>query len=128
MPEGEHARARRSWIAFVVVVAFAFVLSVLAYTGRLLPKVFEADKEIHFVIAGLLAFFLDRATGARSLKWNAGLLAVFAADELLQRFSVNRSSSIADYAADVAGVVAFTALARVWSKARRAKPTDDVAK
>jgi hypothetical protein len=101
---------------------------VLAYAGRLPSEFFEADKPIHFVVAGLLASSLDRATGARSLKWVAALVVVFAIDEVAQRLSVNRSSSILDFAADVGGVVCFTTVARWLSKARRAKPADDVAK
>lgn len=125
MPEGEHTR--RWWIAFAVVALFAVTLSVLAYSGRLSQDFFQADKQIHFAIAGLLAFTLDRATGARSLRAAIALLAVFAVDELTQRLSVNRSSTFGDYAADAAGVLLFTGLSRLLSKARRAKPADDVA-
>src|SRR5687767_5593440 len=120
MAEGEHARGW--WIAFGAVAALAVVVTVLAYSGRLPPRFFEADKHIHFAAAGMLAFTLDRATRGRSLRWPAMLLVLFAVDEIAQRLSVHRSSTFGDYAADVAGVVAFTALSRVISKARRAKP------
>lgn len=115
MAEGEHAR--RWWIAFAGVAAFAIGLSAFAYAGRLPPEFFEADKAIHFGIAGALAFCLDRATGARSLKWMLALLLLFALDEVAQRLSVHRSSNLGDYAADVAGVLSCTALSRLWSKA-----------
>ena len=128
MAEGE--RTWPWWVGFGAVVTFASTLSVLAYAGRLPPELFEADKAIHFTIAGLLAFFLDRATRARSLKWIVALLVLFGLEELAQRWSPNRSSSIADYAADLAGVVIFTSLSRIAfrSKARGTNAADDVAK
>lgn len=125
MAEGEHARGW--WIAFALACVSTCVLSGFAYAGRLPPAFFTADKEIHFTVAGTLAFLLDRATGARSFRWILGLLAVFAADEIMQRFSINRSSNFADYAADLAGVLVFVTGSRLFSKARRAKPADDVA-
>jgi hypothetical protein len=115
------------WVGFGVTAAFALFLTVLAYAGRLPPELFERDKAIHFGIAGLLAFFLDRATGARSVKFGVALLLLFGVEELAQGFSVYRTSSIADYAADVAGVVVFSGLSRALSKSRRANATHDVA-
>lgn len=123
----ERERTWKWWIAFAAVAAFAFALTAFAYAGQLPGQFFERDKPVHFAIAGLLAFCLDRATGARSLKWILALLVVLAIEEYTQRFSVHRSSSFLDYAADVAGVACLTALSRVLSKPARAKSADDVA-
>ena len=122
MAEGEHAR--RWWIAFAAVCAIAIWMSWRAYHDDV-PDAFRAyDKVAHFCFAGAFAFTLHRATGRL---WPlAVLLVVFGIDELAQMASIYRTSSIADYAADVAGVVVFTLLARI-SKTRRAKPADDVA-
>ena len=124
MAEGEHTR--RWWIAFAAVTAAAVLMSWRAYHDDV-PDFFRAyDKVVHFFFAGAFAFTLHRATGRRSLWPIAALLVVFGIDELAQMASIYRTSSIADYAADVAGVVVFTLLARI-SKTRRAKPADDVA-
>jgi hypothetical protein len=123
------ARGERTWpwwVGFGATTALALTLSVLAYAGVLPPRFFQADKAIHFSIAGLFALFLYRATRARSL-WPIGaLLVVFALEETAQLLSVHRSASIYDYAADVAGVIAFTTLGWI-SKTRGAKSADDIA-
>lgn len=128
MADGE--RTGKWWLGLGVVATFALVLTAFAYAGRLSSALIEADKAIHFTVAGLLAFFLHRATAPRSTRWIIALLAVIGAEEIAQRLSVNRSSSIFDYAADVAGVVVFVSASRRFfgSKAGRTKPTDDVAK
>jgi hypothetical protein len=124
MAEGE--RTWPWWIGFGVVCALALGFTWNAYHDRV-PDLFRNyDKVVHFSFAGALAFFLHRATGRRSLWPVAVLLVVFGVEELAQMASVHRTSSITDYAADVAGVVVFTMLARI-SKPARAKPADDVA-
>jgi hypothetical protein len=124
MAEREHAR--RWWLAFAAVSALAIWMSWRAYHEDV-PEAFRAyDKVVHFLFAGAFAFTLHRATGRRSLWPNAALLVVFGLDELAQMSSIHRTASFGDYAADVAGVVVFTMLARI-SKTARAKPADDVA-
>jgi hypothetical protein len=124
MAEGE--RTWHWWAGFMAVAIVALYLTWRAYHEDL-PDLFRAyDKIIHFTVAGSFAFFLHRATRRRSLWPVAGLLAIFGLEELAQILSVHRTASFGDFAADVAGVVAFTLLARI-SVPRRAKPADDVA-
>ena len=122
----ERERTWPWWIGFAAVSALALWFTWRAYHDDV-PDLFRAyDKAVHFSFAGGLAFFLHRATGRRSLWPVFGLLVVFGAEEIAQRASIHRTSSILDYAADVGGVVVFTLLARI-SKPARAKPADDVA-
>jgi hypothetical protein len=122
----ERERTWPWWVAFAVVSAVALWFSWNAYHDDV-PDLFRTcDKLVHFTFAGAFAFTLRRATARRSLWPIVGLLVVFGLEELAQRASVYRTSSILDYAADVVGVVVFTALASI-SKPARAKPADDVA-
>jgi hypothetical protein len=134
MAEGESTWPWR--IGFVAVGCLALWLTWRAYHEALPDFMRDYDKIVHFTIGGLLAFFLDGAVGRRSLvvrghaisASSVVLLVIFGAEELAQRWSVHRTASFADYAADVAGVVVLTWLSRRLSEALRAKPADDVAK
>lgn len=122
----ERERTWPWWIAFGAVAALASWFTWRAYHD-VVPDLFrDYDKVVHFSFAGAFAFTLRRATARRSLWPIAGLLVVFGIEEVAQGASVHRTSSILDYAADVVGVVLFTALASI-SKPARAKPADDVA-
>ncbi|MDB4935321.1 MAG: hypothetical protein JWP87_2293 [Labilithrix sp.] len=116
--------ASRWWIGVFVVVATAAYLSRVAYREGL-PPAFDVfpqfDKVLHFLIAGLLAFFLDGALRRRAAFTAFGFRVPLAAalvlvpagvDELLQRYSMLRTSSIWDFAADVAGVAVLLPLSR----------------
>jgi hypothetical protein len=123
----ERERTWPWWIAFTVVGAAALWFTWNAYHDEV-PDLFRAhDKVVHFTFAGAFAFTLRRATRRKTLWPIAGLLVVFGLEELAQRASIHRTSSILDYAADVLGVVVFTALASI-SKPAGPKPADDVAK
>lgn len=126
----ERERTWPWWIGFGIVGALALWFTWRAYHDDV-PDLFRAyDKAVHFSFAGALAFFLHRATLRRSLWPILALLAIIGAEEIAQRASIHRTSSIFDYAADVAGVVVFTLLARGSarvSKPAGAKPADDVA-
>lgn len=119
-PRARAAQTWPWWLGFLLVSAIALRLSQLAYQDLLPPMFEEADKIIHFTVAGSLAFFLDGALGRRSLRLGpmsvslaaALLLVTFGVEEFLQRFSVHRSASFADYFADVVGVVVLTWLSR----------------
>lgn len=115
------------WIGFALAVALALGLSVGAYTERLPPTLGadgRSDKVIHFVVAGLLVFFLDGALDRRDIARArarlplaaALVLAPAALEEFLQRFSTTRESNLWDFAFDVLGVALFT-----WCSRRLAK-------
>jgi VanZ family protein len=116
--------AWRWWAGVAVVAAFAGYMTLLAYAERL-PDVFRVvpqfDKGVHFTLSGLLAFFLDGALRRRTLFTVAGFGVPLAAvlvlvpagiEEYLQRYATFRTSSIWDFAADVAGVLVLVALSR----------------
>ncbi|MBS2017324.1 MAG: VanZ family protein [Deltaproteobacteria bacterium] len=116
----------RWWAGFAVIVAIAGLGSGIAY-GPGLPDAFgrhQIDKLLHFLLAGLLAFFLDGALGRRALRigaWGVPLAALLVVvptgiEEYLQRFSTERTSSVWDFAADVAGVALFVPLSRRAAK------------
>ena len=116
--------AWRWWTGLLLVAAVAVYLSSLAYAEGL-PQVFRVvpqfDKVVHFTVAGLLASFLDGALGRRALFAGSRLAVPLAAvlvlvpaaiEEYMQRYSTYRTSSIWDFAADLAGVVVLVTLSR----------------
>ncbi|MBX3188060.1 MAG: VanZ family protein [Labilithrix sp.] len=131
-------RASRWWLGFFVITAIGGYLTVIAYVEGL-PDVFRSfahfDKGAHFACAGLLAFFLDGALRRRSFSVFgvsvpvAALVVLVPAgvEEYAQRYATFRTSSLWDFAADVAGVAVFIPLSRragAWAAARspRAEP------
>jgi VanZ family protein len=111
------------WAGFLVVGMACGALSLLGYMEGLPVGITKGgvDKVVHFLAGGLLAFFLDGALRRRMLFKGESysvpvavvvLLIPAAIEEWAQRFSSNRSSSIWDFAADVAGVIVLTALSR----------------
>ena len=121
-------RTRWWWVGFGVVSGAALWLTQRAYREGLpvfLNTIWQADKILHVLIAGLAAFFLDGALARRTaftvarfaVPLAAVLLLVPAAiEECLQSLSPLRNASIGDFAADVVGVALFIRL----SRARRA--------
>jgi VanZ family protein len=120
--------AWRWWTGVFVVLAVAGFLTLLAYREGL-PEIFDAfpqsDKVVHFASAGMLAFFLDGALKRRTLFVIARFAVPLAAiavllpagiEEFLQRYSVHRTSSFFDFAADVAGVTLLLPLSRRCAK------------
>lgn len=112
------------WAGFGLTVAVAGALSTLAYEDRL-PAALDAlpgsDKLLHGTMAGALAFLLDGALGRRGIVVAARRIFPLAAllvllpvgvEELLQRLSPVRSSSIWDYLADCVGVTISLSLPR----------------
>lgn len=114
----------RWWLGFSVIVGIGGFLSLRAYQEGLsdvLELAPQLDKLLHFVLAGLLAFFLDGALRRRTLFTigrlpvplaAVGILVPTAIDEIAQSFTIYRTASVFDYAADVAGVVVFIRLSR----------------
>jgi VanZ family protein len=118
----------RWWLGFGVVVALATMMSALAYTDRIptaFVRVFQYDKGVHFATAGMLAFFLDGALRRRKAFAASGhalplaaviILVPAAIEEYLQRYSQYRTSSIWDFAADLAGVAVLIPLSRLAAR------------
>jgi hypothetical protein len=112
------------WLGFAMVAALALVLTIVAYRvglSDLLDLAPQVDKLLHFSLAGLLVFFLDGALRRRTLVVVAGvaiplapalILVPSGIEEAMQAFAVHRTASVWDYAADVAGVTAFTWVSR----------------
>ena len=120
-------------IGLSMVIGLVVGVSILAY-AQLLPSWIapgNADKVFHFAMGGLLAFFLDGALRRRAA-WRGRfapplssvlVLVALGIDEYLQRFSAVRTSSIWDFAADLAGVAVCTfAARRLFSEAGRSGP------
>jgi hypothetical protein len=121
------------WAGFGGVSAGALWLTQRAYREGLpvfLNTIPLSDKAMHFVIAGLLVFFLDGALARRTIFTIGGLAIPLAAvavlvptgiEECLQStVSALRTSSIWDYAGDVAGVLVFLPLSRRFAPPTRA--------
>ena len=132
-PRARFNPVARFWrVAFVVQLVIVIAIVIGAYLGRL-PTFYRgiphADLFAHAVLFGLLAGFLDGALGHRPLLRRVpGLrlapvlvLTVAAVEEIAQRLSPRRTSSLADYAADVVGVILFVWLAgrvTAWRRSR----------
>ena len=117
-------RLRPSHVGLAIVLVGIVVLVALDDTGHLgwvvrpLTRLPYGDKCGHFLIFGTLAFFAARAFpaprdfGAVPLAV-LGLLALAGLEELSQAFVPTRHCDIWDFAADTAGMAAFSALAAV---------------
>jgi VanZ family protein len=114
----------RWWAGFALVIAIAVYMTRLAYAGDL-PSAFaripQSDKAIHFTVTGMLAFFLDGALRRRMIFRGSafpvplGAVAILVPagiEEYLQRYATLRTSSLWDFAADLAGVVVLVSLSR----------------
>lgn len=100
-------------------------LSLVSYAeGLPFDRVPHLDKAVHFGLGGALAFFLDGVLRRRMLRIGPTAVPLAAAlvlvpagiEEFLQRYSINRTSSFGDFAADVAGVAFFVWLSRRVSR------------
>jgi len=121
---------KRLWlVGFASVASICVVASCLAYGGTLRLEALgvpHIDFVGHLVFMGLLACFADGMLGhravARTVRLGPALvLAAAATDEVLQRFSIHRSSSWSDFVADAIGVTlgAFVAtrITRAYAEA-----------
>ena len=95
----------------VVLIAALAYLGILPTTYKVIP---HADVIGHAVLIGLLAFFLDGMLRFRPVFPDklrtlriapVAVLLVAGLEEIAQRFSPRRTSSIIDFAADVVGVL-----------------------
>ncbi|WP_437520768.1 hypothetical protein WME79_27740 [Sorangium sp. So ce726] len=125
---GRMITARSSQFRLLLCVQLALVAaaSAGAYTGLLptsLPSVPHADLAMHALGFGLLAVCVDGSLGHRPLHrvlpfprlGPALVLAGAGLEELAQGLSPRRTSSLADFAADTAGVLLLSWMAgRIW--------------
>lgn len=109
------------WFGLAGSVIIAAVLSLVSYReGLPFDQMPHLDKMVHFGLGGALAFFLDGVLRRRMLRIGpiaaplAAILVLVPAgiEEFLQRYSINRTSSFGDFAADVLGVSFFVWLSR----------------
>lgn len=126
---------RTLWrIGFSAHFSAIVLVSIVAYAGALprwLGLVPHADKVLHLLGAGALALLLDGALEFRGLVSSDSrfpplgstlVLTLCGVEEILQGFSVHRTSSILDFAADALGVtLAYIASSRLRRTLERAK-------
>jgi polysaccharide biosynthesis protein VpsQ len=120
------------YVSFLFLI-FIIVVIVLADTGSLphwIRAIYDfsnGDKLGHFILFGLLSFFLTRAFlssfPSKPRSWVAlsvGLtLALFIGlEEWSQKFFSARTSDVVDLLASYAGVTTFAFLAVLWRKPR----------
>jgi len=113
-------------------LALVLMITQMAYLG-LLPRGWDlglpgADKLLHFVLFGLLAFWLHLWLGGRRVRGLplAPMLVLGGAslEELCQALSPRRTADLLDLLCDVGGVLLFVALAqRVVRRAPRPRPS-----
>ncbi len=126
---------RTLWrLGFSAHFSAIILVSIVAYAGALprwLGLVPHADKVLHFLGAGVLALLLDGALGFRGLVSGDArfpplgstlVLTLLGVEEILQGFSVHRTSSVLDFAADALGVtVAYLVSSRLRQPLEPAK-------
>jgi hypothetical protein len=109
------------WLGLGTTCLVTLAVSLVAYReGLAYFGIPQADKAVHISIGGALAFFLDGVLRRRTVDVGrlripvAALLILVPAaiEEFLQRYSPNRESSFADYAADLVGVALGVWLSR----------------
>ena len=113
------------WFGLLGSGLVAAVLSLVSYSeGLPFDQVPHLDKAVHFGLGGALAFFLDGVLRRRMVRVGplaaplAALMVLVPAgiEEFLQRYAINRTSSLGDFSADVAGVTVFVWLSRRVSR------------
>ena len=104
-----YSRSRWLWLGYWLAL---FVVMHIPIQPHGMPRVAHLDKVVHFVMYFVLAwlggrYFLasGRVSNALILLWASACIAYAALDEWLQQF-VGRETSLADWTADVVGVVA----------------------
>jgi len=132
--------SRTFWrVGFAVYLVVVVAIGVSAYM-RWLPSVnliwSKLDFVLHFVLIGMIAFFLDGLLGFRPLFPGAGarwswlrlapvlVLVLAGLEELAQSFSPYRSCSWSDFVADLLGVCFFSWLARRFARRGGRTPGD----
>ena len=117
------------WIwpqAALVVLASACAYLELSRFGWLRATPY-ADKVLHFVLFGLLSFFVvGWLARTRAAVVIGGLLAISLVDELLQALSPSRTFDLGDLACTLTGVLLFGLVAARLRPPRPARPAEVV--
>ena len=119
-------RSRWRWIVWPQV-ALVLAISQIAYVGGLPLELLRwpgADKALHFLLFGLVAFAANLWLGGRRLKisrWSLPLaivipLAAATVEEILQGLSPNRTSDVFDWLSNLAGMIVFWWLSEMLAK------------
>ncbi len=129
MPEpasGSHP-AWRHWYHRALPAYWIFLFFSTHLPKLQLPGPPRADKHVHFIAFGLLAFLFWRffqVSGPLSagFVWRAGIILGFyaALDEYLQQF-VGRGTEWGDFLADLAGIVVVLTVLEVFRRRRPAR-------
>jgi undecaprenyl-diphosphatase len=104
-------------------IALVIIISLVAYLNILPQQLLTwpfADKVLHFILFGMVAFWLNLWLQGRAMRWGGWSmpvaillpLSVALFDEGLQHFSPIRSMSLSDLLADLAGLLLFWSLSR----------------
>lgn len=131
MKETLECRSRLKYLTvlFALVLVGIVVIANLGYgdvffsVARAIP---HGDKICHFILMGLLSFFVNTAFSARRfgimsirvLKGSFIVFAIVTAEEISQLFFEHRTFSISDLMSDYAGIFLFGRLAAVLEKRR----------
>lgn len=120
-------------IGFLIHMIAVILIGFFAYQGlipNLTPYFRHYDTVCHFLLVGLLAFFLDGTLGFRTLFKKrlsflrlAPVIVLFIAgtEELLQSLSPRRTCSLSDFVADTIGIFFFSWLAYRIEQWRKTK-------
>lgn len=116
--------ARRALLLIIPAMIFMVILADRnALPGFILDLIDtpNMDKVLHFLLMGGLAFVLMLALPLRWQKWGLMILtAVIGLEEISQSLFPDRSSSLADFAASLLGVLALGGLA-AWLSRRSSR-------
>ena len=119
--------AKTKWITggFVLLMIVIIMIANLGLSPRFFPflhKIPGLDKAGHFLLMGLLSFFVNMVFQAsrtkifslNALKGNLLVFLIVALEEFSQIFLVHREFSLVDLLFDLAGIILFGRLAAWW--------------
>ena len=115
------------FLVFIITIIILADNGSLPHSIRAIYDFPNGDKLGHFVLFGLLDFFITRAffssypskpRGWAALSIGLILAAFIGIEEWSQQFFSNRTSDVVDLLASYAGVTIFAFLAVIWKKPR----------
>lgn len=117
------------WIPAAIIVGISCSLSAMP-TIEQMPSFFNADKVVHIICFGGLAFWIAFGTnGAGCNKWMKWAIPVILTsayglfDEIHQSYTPGRTCSVYDWVADVIGAclgsIAYIGVVNLFSKLRK---------
>ncbi len=121
---------RMRWLLWpqIALAVLVTLMAYLDYLPRHLLAWPNADKVLHFLLFGLIAFWLNLWLRGRMLRVGGYALAPIAvlipfvlavSEEMVQAFSPLRTTSVADLAADLAGLIFFWGLSTLLINSQR---------